>query len=185
MKLTAERMREGGVFVVSGFCSEDACVHIRAGMDRGVASHAQIYAGGYCVDEAVRRAFEVEVDADIVEEMQRSIEGTREQVAHFFRTPLCGEEGPGFLRYVVGGFYARHCDTAPGWDDDFPRRVSIVLFLTTAGVGCEGGSLRLHTSGVLDVTPLAGTLVAFPSDIPHEVLPVTAGVRDTIVDWFY
>jgi predicted 2-oxoglutarate/Fe(II)-dependent dioxygenase YbiX len=27
--------------------------------------------------------------------------------------------------------------------------------------------------------------VAFPADVPHEVLPVTAGVRDVVVDWFY
>jgi len=28
-------------------------------------------------------------------------------------------------------------------------------------------------------------LVAFPSGLPHEVLPVTAGIRDAVVDWFY
>jgi predicted 2-oxoglutarate/Fe(II)-dependent dioxygenase YbiX len=66
------------------------------------------------------------------------------------------------------------------------------VFLTTAGVDCEGGSLRLYAgshgpapSAALDIAPRAGMLVAFPSDIPHEVLPVTAGVRDAIVDWFY
>jgi predicted 2-oxoglutarate/Fe(II)-dependent dioxygenase YbiX len=37
----------------------------------------------------------------------------------------------------------------------------------------------------LDVVPVAGTLVAFPSHVLHEVLPVTAGIRDAIVDWFY
>jgi predicted 2-oxoglutarate/Fe(II)-dependent dioxygenase YbiX len=33
--------------------------------------------------------------------------------------------------------------------------------------------------------PRAGTLVAFPSDVPHEVLPVTSGLRDAVVDWFF
>ncbi|TMG81164.1 MAG: 2OG-Fe(II) oxygenase, partial [Betaproteobacteria bacterium] len=60
-----------------------------------------------------------------------------------------------------------------------------VVFLTSAGGGCEGGSLRLYTPDALDIAPRAGMLVAFPSDIPHEVLPVTAGVRDAVVDWFY
>jgi predicted 2-oxoglutarate/Fe(II)-dependent dioxygenase YbiX len=66
------------------------------------------------------------------------------------------------------------------------------VFLTTAGVGCEGGSLRLYggsygaaASEALDIPPRAGMLVAFPSDLPHEVLPVTAGIRDAVVDWFY
>jgi predicted 2-oxoglutarate/Fe(II)-dependent dioxygenase YbiX len=45
--------------------------------------------------------------------------------------------------------------------------------------------LRLYTPDAVDVVPRAGTLVAFPSDTPHEVLPVTGGVRDAIVDWFY
>ena len=57
---------------------------------------------------------------------------------------------------------------------------------------CEGGSLRLY--GVvdpaqetvpLDLSPVAGTLIAFRSYVLHEVLPVTGGVRDAIVDWFY
>ncbi len=32
--------------------------------------------------------------------------------------------------------------------------------------------------------PMPGLLVAFPSHIVHEVTPVTAGDRYTIVDWF-
>jgi len=37
----------------------------------------------------------------------------------------------------------------------------------------------------VDIAPRAGLFVAFPSETAHEVLPVTAGVRDAIVDWFY
>jgi predicted 2-oxoglutarate/Fe(II)-dependent dioxygenase YbiX len=55
-----------------------------------------------------------------------------------------------------------------------------------------GGALRLYgladpgdPAVPFDIVPAAGTLVAFPSDVLHEVLPVTAGVRDAIVDWFY
>ena len=36
-----------------------------------------------------------------------------------------------------------------------------------------------------DIHPRAGTLVAFLSSTLHEVTPVTAGVRDTVVDWLY
>ena len=32
--------------------------------------------------------------------------------------------------------------------------------------------------------PMSGLLVAFPCHIIHEVTPVTAGDRCTIVDWF-
>ena len=184
MELTAERLRECGVFAISGFCSQGACVHIRAAMDRGVASRAQIYADGYCVHEGVRRAFEVDVDETLIDEVQRALDSIRAQVAQFFGTPLSGEEGPGFVRYACGGFYRVHCDVAPG-QEEFPRRISIIVFLTTAGVEFEGGALRLYGRRAHEIAPRAGTLVAFPSDVPHEVLPVTAGVRDTIVDWFY
>jgi predicted 2-oxoglutarate/Fe(II)-dependent dioxygenase YbiX len=86
---------------------------------------------------------------------------------------------------VSGGFYRVHRDLILDRDHEFPRRISVVVFLTTAGVGCEGGALRLHEPEPHDIAPRAGMLVAFPSDVPHEVLPVTAGVRDAVVDWFY
>jgi predicted 2-oxoglutarate/Fe(II)-dependent dioxygenase YbiX len=184
MELTAERLRECGVFVVSDFCSHDACVHIRTEMDRGVVSRAQIYADGYRVEEGVRRAFEVDVDESVVDEVQRALDSIRAQVAQFFDMPLSGEEGPGFVRYACGGFYRVHRDAAPG-HEEFPRRISVIVFLTTAGVEFEGGALRLHGRRMHDITPRAGTLVAFRSEVPHEVLSVTAGVRDAIVDWFY
>jgi predicted 2-oxoglutarate/Fe(II)-dependent dioxygenase YbiX len=153
-------------------------------MDRGHASCAEIYAAGYRVDDTARRAFEVEVDETVIDEVQRALDSIRGQVAQFFGTPLSGEEGPGFVRYPCGGFYRAHCDVAPG-HEEFPRRISVVVFLTTAGVEFEGGTLRLYGRRTREIAPRTGTLVAFPSDVPHEVLPVTAGVRDTIVDWFY
>jgi predicted 2-oxoglutarate/Fe(II)-dependent dioxygenase YbiX len=173
------------MFVLREFWKPAACSRVRAAMERGRGTIAEIYADGYRVDENTRRAFDVDVDADTVEEVQRDIDAVRSKVAQFFGMTLSGEEGPGFLRYEYGGFYRLHCDIAAGLDDSFPRRISIVVFLTSAGCGCEGGSLRLYTPEALEIAPRAGMLVAFPSDIPHEVLPVTAGVRDAVVDWFY
>ena len=173
------------IFVLPEFWKPAACSRVRTAMDRGRGTIAEIYADGYRVDENARRAFDVDVEPDIVEEVQRNIDAVRLQAAEFFGIMLSGEEGPGFLRYECGGFYRLHCDIAAGFGDSFPRRISIVVFLTSAGCGCEGGSLRLYTPEALDIAPRAGMLVAFPSDIPHEVLPVTAGVRDAIVDWFY
>lgn len=172
-------------FVLSGFREAADCLRIRAAMDRGVASPAEIYADGFVVDEGTRRAFDVDVAGDIVDEVHRAIEAARPQVAAYFGLPLSHNEGPGFLRYTRGGFYRLHRDVVPGGGDAFPRRIAVVVFLTSRGEDCEGGSLRLYHPGPLDVVPRAGTLVAFRADIPHEVLPVTAGVRDAIVDWYY
>jgi hypothetical protein len=33
---------------------------------------------------------------------------------------LSSAEGPGFLRYLAGGFYRRHCDVLSESDEEFP-----------------------------------------------------------------
>ena len=189
------RLRDLGVFARPGFLDGATCSRIRAAMDRGVVEAAEIYAGGYVVDENVRRTFDVEVDATAVGVVERAFAAVRPEVSDFFGVALGAAEGPGFLRYPPGGFYRAHRDQLDGPAVECSRRVSLVLFLTSAsGQGdgrCEGGSLRLY--GVadpareavsLDIVPAEGTLIAFRSHVLHEVLPVIRGVRDAIVDWF-
>jgi predicted 2-oxoglutarate/Fe(II)-dependent dioxygenase YbiX len=112
--------------------------------------------------------------------------------------PLEGCETPGFLIYEAGSFFAAHRDTGP---DDPPemrrRQISAVVFLNRQFAqpsqhGYTGGTLRFH--GLLDGPrwegcPLPfdgepGMLVAFPSDVLHEVQLVSAGRRFTLVTWF-
>jgi predicted 2-oxoglutarate/Fe(II)-dependent dioxygenase YbiX len=171
------------IFARPDFWPLPACASIAAAMHRGRSSPAEIFAGGYRVDEDTRRSLDVEVDDDVVRTVQTSINGVRDEVGRFFHTTLTADEGPGFLRYAEGGFYAPHRDSLPGTEADFSRTIAVVLFVTR----CEGGSLRIYPPAdpPVDVAPAAGTLVAFPATWLHEVLPVTAGVRDTIVDWFY
>ena len=154
-------------------------------MDRARRTPAEIYADGYRVDRSTRRAFDVEISEDLLGEVQRAIDSIRPEAAHFFDLPLSGDEGPGFIRYTSGGFYRRHRDVAPGCDEEFPRRISVILAMSSAGEECDGGALRVYRPEPFDIVPRAGTLVAFPSHMPHEVLPVTKGVRDVVVDWFY
>jgi len=195
--LTQARLRELDVFARPGFFDEAACASARAAMDRGRAEEAEIYFNGYLVDEDVRRAFDVAVDTTTLRIVERALADVRPEVSRFFGETLSAAEGPGFLRYRTGGFYRAHRDHFDEPGQEFSRRISLVLFLTDANRGagaggCEGGSLRLY--GVvdpaqetvpLDISPEAGTLIAFRSHVLHEVLPVTDGVRDTIVDWFY
>jgi predicted 2-oxoglutarate/Fe(II)-dependent dioxygenase YbiX len=183
------------MFVLRDAISPDACARLRAAIDRSTLTPAEIFADGFRVDPAVRRSCEADVDPNSIADVTRLLAGIRPQVSSFFAIPLSASEGPGFLRYVEGGFYASHRDVAGEAPLEFPRRISVVLFLTTNGSGvgcCEGGALRLYTprgDGAepipVDIPPAAGTLVAFPATWLHEVLPVIAGVRDVIVDWFY
>ena len=171
------------IFIARDAWSAEQCARVHGAIGRAPLSPAEIYAVDYRVDERIRRTFEAEVDPPIIGEVEEAIAGMRPRIARFFGIPLVGSEGPGFLRYPRGGFYAPHRDGLPGAGDQFPRRISVVLFLTA----CEGGELRVWDDGAapIDIAPVPCTLVAFPAHCLHEVLPVTAGVRDAVVDWFY
>ncbi len=108
---------------------------------------------------------------------------------------------PTFLVYRPGDFFEPHRDyteRARAPEHIRRRRVSVVVFLgdeTVDGVvgEYEGGSLAFY--GLLKdprcehvgipVRGKAGTLVAFRSDVFHQVSPVTWGERFTIVTWFF
>lgn len=171
------------VFTCAGFWSPARCAQVRAAIDRAPLSAAEIYEGEYRVDENVRRTFEADVEAAVVRGVEEAMAQVRARVSRFFSVPLVGSEGPGFFRYPPGGLYAPHRDGLADAHDEYPRRISVVLFLNDA----EGGVLRLYDEhdSPIDIVPMQGTLIAFPATWLHEVLPVTAGVRDAIVDWFY
>jgi SM-20-related protein len=81
-----------------------------------------------------------------------------------------------------GAFYKRHIDTAtsaPNADVKSIRIVSGVYYFHAQPKPFEGGALRLHqimpsgqTALFVDVEPIHNCLVAFPSWMPHEVMPV-------------
>jgi hypothetical protein len=81
--------------------------------------------------------------------------------------------------YGDGGHFAAHLDTT-----DLPDRVRIlscVYYFARSPIRFGGGELRLrgfpHPSGegsppVVDVLPETDTLVAFPSWLVHQILPI-------------
>jgi predicted 2-oxoglutarate/Fe(II)-dependent dioxygenase YbiX len=182
------------VFRIRELWSAQVCFEIRAAMDRGSSAPAEIFADGFRLADDVRRSFDVEVDAATVEVVQQSIDALRPRISAHFGVELVASEGPGFVRYPTGGYFRVHRDVTPALAADYPRRIALVIFLTTAtrdprADECAGGVLRVYhdrpgAAGV-DISPVAGSAVAFPATMLHEVLPVTAGTRDAIVDWFY
>jgi predicted 2-oxoglutarate/Fe(II)-dependent dioxygenase YbiX len=175
-----------------GAIDEAGCARLRGAMDRGSASPAEIWDGDYRLDLDVRRTWDSDVDAGAIAIVDALFDQLTVDVERFFRFRVTRREGPGFLRYERGGFYRCHRDIPDGAMGADHRRVSIVLFLSTAAQRpatghCVGGALRLHdsTDAFLDVEPLAGQVVAFPATVLHEVRPVVAGTRDVVVDWFY
>jgi PKHD-type hydroxylase len=88
-------------------------------------------------------------------------------------------ERPQLLRYpAASNGYDWHLDIGNG--DHSTRKISISILLND---DYEGGELAFFTSGVTDFKPDAGVAIAFPSFLPHRVMPVTKGVRWSLVSW--
>ena len=163
-------------------------------MDAGTAEEAEVLADGFERQEDVRRATQIDVAETVLATVDAALDAMRIPIASFYGLVLEAREGAGFLRYETGGFYLPHVDRAqvPSWPLTERRQITIVLFLESSceaepSGGFRGGILRLFPDegDPIDVIPTGGTLVAFPAAMPHEVIRVTSGRRDTVVDWFY
>lgn len=104
--------------------------------------------------------------------------------SRYFNFDLWGfQEGLQFAEYKApGGRYETHVDRAMG---TACRKLSTVLLLSDEDQ-YKGGDLQLMPAGDKHPTPLTrkrGSLIMFPSFIPHRVTPVTKGVRHSLVGW--
>jgi len=88
-----------------------------------------------------------------------------------------------FIKYGVGGHFVRHADNAAR-NYYALRELSVVVQLSSPKE-YRGGELLLQTlSKAPDTAPKEqGTLIVFQSSLFHQVLPVTAGVRFSMVAW--
>ena len=88
-------------------------------------------------------------------------------------------ERPQLLKYnAPSNGYDWHLDIGQG--DSSTRKISISILLND---GYEGGDLAFFTDGETQVNPDRGTAIAFPSYLPHRVMPVTKGTRWSLVCW--
>ena len=151
---------------------------------------AEVYGNreGGAIDARVRSARRLDVPSSLLDRVLARLTALRETLGQHFGFALTEIEEPQFLRYRPGDFFVAHQDGNTGliYDDSRHRRVSVVVFLNT---DYEGGALTLHGAypNYDERTTLAqapGTLIAFRSETTHEVLPVTAGERYTIVSWY-
>jgi len=190
-----------GLFVAKDFFDAELCARIRSALRLAAGRQATVHKKGISViDEKARRATRVEVDAPTMSCVEERLQGLTPALERHFNLVLTGCETPQFLVYREGDFFLPHQDRGRG--PDAPqylrdRRVSTVVFLN--GQAEEpgpdaycGGSLKLY--GLIDEPlwkacgfPLigeAGLLVAFRSDVLHEVEAVIHGERHSIVSWF-
>jgi SM-20-related protein len=186
-----------GLYVREGFLSAAECERLRVSVDAGPARASRVSEPGQDVlRDDVRRTTSAQVDAAALDLVDARLAAEAPALGRHFSVDLGRRESPRFLLYEAGGFYLKHRDSREG----LTRRVSLVLFLNGQDDRAEpapatygGGSLvlyglapdpRLANVGF----PLAGRpglLVAFRSDLGHEVAPVSRGRRYSVVSWFH
>jgi predicted 2-oxoglutarate/Fe(II)-dependent dioxygenase YbiX len=88
------------------------------------------------------------------------------------------DSGYELLRYKEGQFYTQHTDSFR----ERPRAVSCSFALND---NYEGGEWGFFDREIVMKVP-KGSAVLFPSNFmyPHEIMPVTKGVRYSVITWF-
>jgi hypothetical protein len=85
-----------------------------------------------------------------------------------------------FLMYDVKGKYETHVDTFHAHSNE-TRKLTVLVFLND---DFEGGKFYIANEGQrLYPEQKKGTVLVFPSFMPHGVEPVTKGVRYSVVTW--
>jgi SM-20-related protein len=182
---------------IPGFLDRATCERIVCELRALPESAAPVYgAGPSSVQAGVRKVSRLEIPRALQEELTRRFEDVRPQIEEWFRVSLSHCEDPQFLHYREGDFFVAHQDgnTPLTLDDSRNRRISVVLFLNEqaeeAGANSYGGGHLVfhgrypHWKARYTAPSPAGALVAFRSELTHEVTPVTHGHRYTIVTWF-
>ena len=99
---------------------------------------------------------------------------------HIWKYDITHSNQTEFLIYEPSGKYETHVDTFHQHSFE-TRKLTVLAFLND---GFEGGKFYIQNSNNRMYPPQEkGTLLVFPSYMPHGVEPITKGVRYSVVTW--
>ena len=114
---------------------------------------------------------------------------TLEEVIHKTNNNHFGFEGmqiteqAQYTEYPAGGFYDWHIDSdIVGLNEPPVRKISMTCLLSPESE-FEGGGLELMSDGKI-ARPKQGQAIFFASYVRHRVIPITKGIRKSLVMWF-
>lgn len=192
-----------GQFVQPRFLDPAECESLREEMRAAPTMPASIVDEHHqvAVLEERRRCDDAMVSPETRERMTARVLAVKPALEAHFGVSLSGCQPLSFLVYREGCYFGRHFDNNRDTSTLSmirDRIVSVSIFLNGPGEAHEadtyaGGAFLLH--GLRMGGPTAkefafpldgeeGLLFAFPSDLSHEVLPITRGTRYSIVAWF-
>lgn len=100
-----------------------------------------------------------------------------------YRFHLTGFQEPlQVAEYQSGGYYDWHLDI--GTDVTSARKLSASVQLSD-GESYEGGDLEFLNVKTPNLPRSIGSIIIFPSYLPHRVRPVTRGIRRSLVAWIH
>jgi len=88
-----------------------------------------------------------------------------------------------YTEYPEGGFYDWHIDSEVNCINEPPVRKISMTCLLSPDNEFEGGGLEIGKDGNI-VKPKQGQAIFFASFIRHRVVPITKGIRKSLVMWF-
>lgn len=191
-----------GMFSSEKFLDADLCRILQTEMclPQSISSARITNQGIERVDEAIRKTKLVRVSDNLKHAIEERLAAIKPEIEAHFGVELDICEDPNFLAYSEGDFFKPHTDSSTSeqaQDCVQQRTVSVVLFLNGESSnldsdGYMGGSLILY--GLIknpswenygfNIQGKPGLLIAFASDVYHEVTLVTKGMRFTMVTWY-
>jgi SM-20-related protein len=180
------------LLTIRNFLDAGTCRQIVGEMRTAAGQPASVYGTneGGAIRVGIRSTTSVRVSEETRELVRGLILERKDALEEHFSRSVNECEQPQFLRYRAGDYFVPHQDgnTPLIRDDTRWRKLSVIVFLNSGDDLFEGGSLELHgvypdLDARLRIKNELGSLVAFPAETTHEVTPVTAGERFTIVSW--
>lgn len=140
---------------------------------------------GGTVDTKTRLSHISWIPFDVLPEMYKTLDRVMHQTNgnHFGFEGMKITELAQFTEYSGGGFYDWHMDSDVNGIKEPPvRKISMTCLLSNEDE-FEGGGLELMSEGKFAKIK-QGHAIFFASYIQHRVVPVTKGVRNSLVMWF-
>lgn len=189
-----------GLFVRRGFLEEALCRRLCLEMRSAPHEPAVVTDGRtYRVDKTSRQVLWLRIPDETQAVVTERMKVIRPELEEYFGLALEPNEPLQFLRYNSGDFFQPHMDSDThfdAYDHVKNRRVTIVVFLNDVAESIStnsymGGALTFY--GLIDrpgwqskgfeLQGETGLLIAFRSDLIHEVKTVIDGERYSIVTW--
>jgi PKHD-type hydroxylase len=186
MIITEPRWKSLIVETTNPIFTPEQCLRIiEAGREEPIQEAAVGGGNGGVIDTKTRTSHISWIPFPKMPEMYKVIETMMKKTNnnHFGFEGMQITEPAQYTEYPAGGFYDWHIDSDLNCQHEPPvRKISMTCLLSHESE-FEGGGLELMSDGKI-ARPKQGQAIFFASYIRHRVIPITKGVRKSLVMWF-